>query len=122
LKIEFEGRGWDVDLQGLSLEQAVVITGRMGLSLTGWEKTLADPEDPQWLDAMRCLYWLMRQQDGDRAAIGDVDFAVLRYATAVGEAIERETPAAVPQDPTKPPATPAGQPAAEDSIPAATVS
>ena len=110
MKIEFEGRAWQVDVDDLSLQQAVVITGKMGGSLTAWEKALTEIDDPGWLPAMQCLYWLMRQQDGDRLAIGDIDFAVLKYSHAVVEALEREGSAAAPEDPTPPPVTPAAVP------------
>jgi hypothetical protein len=114
VKIEFEGRTREVDVDELSLTQAVVITGRMAGSLKEWEKSLEDPDSPGWLDAMRCLYWLMVQQDGEQAAIGDVDFPVLKYAQAVADAIERESappPDETPEDPTRG----GGQPAAAES-------
>ena len=66
MKIEWEGRAWPVDVDELSLQQAVVMTGRMGTSMTEWEKTLLDPDSPLWLTAVQCFYWLMLSQDGQQ--------------------------------------------------------
>ncbi len=93
MKIEWDDRMWTVDVNELSLTQAVVITGRTGVSLTAWEKALADPDSPQWLPAVACFYWLMLQQDGQKIPVGDLDFAVLKYAQAVAVAVEQENAA-----------------------------
>jgi hypothetical protein len=109
MKIEFADRVWQVDVDALTLAQAVVITGRMGGSLTDWEKALEDPNSGDWLKALQALYWLQLAQDGQHVPIGDVDFPVLKYAQAVAAAIERDqAPAEVPADPTQPPVPAAG--------------
>ena len=109
MKIEFQDRVWQVDVDNLTLTQAVVITGKMGGSLADWESSLEDPRSDGWLPALACLYWLMLQQDGERIAIGDVDFAVLQYSRAVAAAIEREGAEvpAEPEDPILPAVSPA---------------
>jgi hypothetical protein len=109
VKIDFAGRMWDLDTDELTLAQGVVITGRMGGSLADWDAALEDPRSPGWLTGIQCLYWLMLQQDGQRVAIGDVDFKVLQFSQAVADAVKREEDAAgagAEPDPTQPAAGP----------------
>ncbi len=113
MKIEFANRTWEVEPNDLSLTQAVVITGRIGGSLADWDAALEDPKSPGWLAAVQCLYWLMRQQDGDRVAIGDVDFAVLRFSQAVADAVTREGNAATEAE--MDPMRPGGRPGEAES-------
>jgi hypothetical protein len=104
MKIEFQGRTWQVDTDEIGLRQAMVITSRLGSSLTGWEKTLTDPDSPQWLTAVECLYWLMLAQDGQQVPIGEVDFPVLKLAEAFADAAlaeAKQTAAEQEPDPTK---------------------
>ncbi len=118
MKIEWDDRMWTVDVNELSLTQAVVITGRTGVSLTAWEKALADPDSPQWLPSVQCFYWLMLQQDGQKVPVGDLDFPVLKYAQAVAAAVEQENTAAAEavaeQDPTRLPVPDGETPAAAE--------
>lgn len=86
MKIEFEGRTWDIDESEIGLQQAVVITGYLGVSLQGWSEACLNPDGPLWLKSMQCLYWLMLQQDGQHVPLADVDFAVMRFAEAWADA------------------------------------
>ena len=114
MKIDFEGRMWQVDLMKVSMEQGLAIQAYTGLTPLGWEKSLADPEGPAWLKSMRCLYWLMRAQNGEDVPLETVNFAVLELFTAFAAAGD-EGAAQEPEDPTRPagglaagpPATPA---------------
>jgi hypothetical protein len=117
MKVEFGERVYQVDTDDITLSQAMVITGRMGGNLKSWGAALSEgPDNDKWLTAVQCLYWLTLQQDGERVAIGDVDFPVLKFAAAFAAAEERENaPAAgVPADPTKPAAPPEGLPGAAE--------
>lgn len=119
MKIEFEGRTWQVDIDDLGVKQALAITAFTGGTLTAWETSLADVESPGWLAAMQCLYWLMRVQNGETLypGPGDADFAVLKFSRAVADAIEAEAkaeqaakaadPTKAASPPTKPPVSPA---------------
>lgn len=116
MKIEWDGRTWELDTAGVTLKQAVVITGHMGTTLAEWEAIVFDPNHPRWLPGIGCLYWLMLCQDGQSPVLADVEFPVLRYlsaltdaVTAEAEAAKLDAPAAEP-DPT----TPAGPPAAAE--------
>jgi hypothetical protein len=117
VKIDFEGRTWEVSTEDIGLRQAMVITSRLGVSLTGWEKILTDPDSPLWLTGVECLYWLMLAQDGQQVPIGDTDFAVLKLAEAFADAAlaeQKELAAAAEADPTS---FAAGNAAAELPLP-----
>jgi hypothetical protein len=110
LKIEWQGETWQLDLDQLTLAQAVVITGRMGTSLVDWEAALLDASSPHWLTALQCGYWLMLSQAGQKVPVGDVDFPVVPFLQALAEAARAEQPAEVPaeEDPTPLPGPAAG--------------
>jgi hypothetical protein len=114
MKLDFEGRTWSVDIDDLSVKQALAITSHSGGTLTAWEKSLAEVESPNWLPAMECLYWLMLAQNGDTTSArpGDTDFAVLKFSKVFADALAAEAGPEKAEDPTKPPARPVPSPAA----------
>lgn len=115
MKIEFEGVTRKLDVDDLSVKQAVAITEYTGGTLVTWEKTAADPELPGWLRAMEALYWLMLAQNGETTDPdpGGSDFAVLKFSRAFAKATaeEEKTAGGEAADPTKPAGTPDGAPA-----------
>ena len=64
MKIDFEGRTWQLELDEATVEQADAIADLTGLTLFGWYKSLVEPDSLGWLKSMKCLYWLMREQNG----------------------------------------------------------
>jgi hypothetical protein len=116
LKIDFEGRTWQVELNDIGVKQAQAVTAYMGNpSLVQWAATLADTDNPGWLKSMECLYWLMRAQAGEPVVLGESEFSVLKLSAAWGDAgaaAEAAKEAAADEDPTRP----AGEPAAAEPI------
>lgn len=121
MKIEFEGRTWQLDTTDVSMQQAETITDFTGLTLAGWEKAAWDHENPVWLKSIRCMYWLMLEQNDSPAPLMSLNFAVLKFymAVAEGNATEASAAQAAETDPTRPgagnaaeaqpaPSTPAG--------------
>jgi hypothetical protein len=92
VKIQFEGRDWDLDLEAITLKQGIAMHLAYGFTLNGWLEAVGD-SDPR---ALQCLYWLMLQQDGQIKPIKDVDCKVVALGAAFGEATdaaEAEQPA-----------------------------
>ena len=111
MKVDFEGRTWQLETAAVDMEQGLAITGYTGLTLVAWEKSLLDPDSLLWLKSMRCLYWLMLAQNGDDIPLATANFAPLTLWTAFAEAANAEAEAqgaAAEADPTRP----AGEPAA----------
>lgn len=112
MKIEWDGGVLDLDLQAVTLQQAVVITGHTGLSLSKWETALLEPDGDAWLPSMACLYWLTLAQNDQACQLSGLDFPVLKFYTAFADAVGAEAAAleTAPEDPTRP----AGEPAAAE--------
>ena len=84
--IDWDGRGWAVDTEEITLAQAFVIKDSTkdenswpsGRPLQPWLAGVGygDPA------CLRGLYWLMLQQDGQQTPIRDLDFPVLKFYAA----------------------------------------
>lgn len=95
MKIDFEGRTWQLDTADISLRQGIEIQAHTGLTLRKWEDALTDDEHPKFLESYQALYWLMLAQNGETPPlIGDVDFRLIRFFEAVITAMEAEIKAA----------------------------
>jgi hypothetical protein len=122
MKLDFEGRTWHLDLEDVTVLQGETITSYTGLTVLGWYNSLGDADSQVWLKSMRCLYWLMREQnpDSDPVPVADVNPAPLKLLRAYNEGYAAEHPdAAAEADPTRPGAVPDAEPtlAPEDSRP-----
>ena len=117
MKIEFEGRVYDFDLDELDVEQALRIekhikAAGLGETLLEWEQGLEKASAP----CFQALGWLILRGGDLSVRIGDVNFKVMKLARVWGEAAERERAAAQEEpDPTTPagsstPGTPASTP------------
>lgn len=104
MKIEFEGRTWQLELEDVDMVQGEKIAAYTGLSLLAWYKSLLDTDSVAWTKSVRCLYWLIRDQNSEPIPLETANFAPLRLFAAFGEAIAAEkTPdAGAEPDPTKP--------------------
>lgn len=115
MKIVFEGREWELDLEAITLKQGVAMHLAYGYTLDAWLEAVGET-DPR---ALQCLWWLMLQQDGQVIAIKDADCAIVKLAAAFADAQEEEEAPAEP-GPTSPPSTNGGPPLSVPQIPATT--
>lgn len=86
MKISYEDKEYDFDLDEIDVSQATVIKRKFGLTLLSLESGLREG-DP---DSLRCLYWLMLTQDGQRVNIDNINFKIVKFANAIQEANLRE--------------------------------
>ena len=115
MRITFEGREWDFDLEAITLKQAVAMHLAYGFTIDDWFKALGDA-DPR---ALQCLWWLMLQQDGKVLAIKDADCRIMALAEAFGEAEDAAQAEAEP-DPTSQPSPKGDPPSSGPATPTAT--
>lgn len=80
--VKFEDKEYSFDLDELDVSQATTIKNRYHFTLLGLEQGLMTG-DP---DALRCIYWLMLWQNGERKNIDNVNFKVVKFAAALQEA------------------------------------
>jgi len=111
MKIEFDDRFWKLEIDEIGVQQSRAISAYMGgMTLKDWELQLAkDITSETWLKAMECLHWLMLEQNGEKAEIGERDFPVLKFSRAAVAAWAQEEAdsADEPADPTSSAAQPA---------------
>ncbi len=86
MKICYEGKTLQFDLEELTLEQATVIYKRLGLTLLTLDQGLIEGNP----DALRAIFWMIMQQDDSKVQIEDVNFKIVKFANAVQEAVEKE--------------------------------
>lgn len=128
MRIDFEGRTWELDPSRVQFQQAMVIQSYTGMSIGEWEDSIevraeVGPDGkervinppPEWLKSVGALYWLMHAQAGDKIAISemDFDFGAFMVALMVGTAREVErvrAEEAGKPDPTSSPSFPLGDP------------
>lgn len=117
MKLEWEGRTWDLDASDLDMVQTKAVRAHMGgASIKAWLEALTDLEGLHFEDAFQALYWLMLLQNGEEAPpIAQVNFKVFHFANAFLDAIAAEKKAkaeAAEPDPTSP-LRPASEPSPE---------
>jgi hypothetical protein len=96
MKIAFEDRDYELDLDDITVAQAKVIKVHRGLTLKG----LSDGLNELDADALVAAYWLMRVQSGDVGIdIDRVDFKAVRFAEALVKANKAEESAAEANSP-----------------------
>ena len=117
MKLDFEGRTWQFELDEVTTRQGETIQAYTGVSVFAWYNSLPDAEHPDWLKRMNALYWAIREQNPDTnpVPIADVDVAPFGLLKVFIAAYNAENPGAgVEADPTKsgdvPDAEPASQP------------
>ena len=102
MKIEFEGRVYDYDLDDLDVEQAMKIEKHVGGTLLDWEQGLEKVSAP----CFQALGWLVLHSGDLDVPIDGLNFKVMKLARVWIEAMERERAAAAQDEPD--PTTPAG--------------
>lgn len=84
--VKFEDRDWTLDLEELDVAQAMVIKVKTGFNLLQWQAALEVGD----VMAAKALYWLMLAQNGVAADIDLINFKVLKFIAAVGQATAAE--------------------------------
>jgi hypothetical protein len=85
--VEYDGKKYEFDMDEITVQQAKIIKTYCGLNMA----TISDALEEADPDAMAALFWLMKQQNGERVQIQTVDFKLLKFANALNEASERES-------------------------------
>lgn len=117
MKIDFDGRTWEFDLEAITVKQAVAMHLAYGFTLDAWLSAVGET-DPR---ALQCLWWLMLQQDGQVMAIKDADCRLIDLSAAFAAAQEEEGGQEAEPDPT-PPSSPTESPgSAMSAIPRTTI-
>lgn len=98
--VKFENRDWALDIEEIDVAQAMVIKVKTGFNLLQWQAALEQGD----VMAAKALYWLMLAQNGVGGDIDLLNFKVLKFIAAVGEAAKADTKAAE-VDPTERPRT-----------------
>lgn len=80
--VNFEDRDWNLDVDELDVAQAMVIKVKTGFNLLQWQAALEAGD----VLAAKALYWLMLAQNGISADIDLINFKVLKFIAAVGQA------------------------------------
>jgi hypothetical protein len=98
MKIEFEDKTYDVEVDALDLDEAMFIKVKFGFTLRGWQSALEE-SDPS---ALLALYWLMLKQNGTRVDPDRVNFKVVKFIEAFDQAqkaepVKDETPTRQPR-------------------------
>jgi ABC-type Zn uptake system ZnuABC Zn-binding protein ZnuA len=120
MKIEFEGKTWQLEPDDIRNRQAEAIFDYTGLTVSKWLQSLAkDVEEPKWIRSWDAMYWLMLVQNEPPhpASPAEVDYPLYRFAQVYLQAVEAAA-ATVPEaepDPTLPPVVSALSP--ESSTP-----
>jgi hypothetical protein len=86
MKITYEDKDYSLDLDEMDVSQATTIKRKYGFSLLSLETGLREGD----VDALRCVYWLMLSQNGERVNVDNVNFKVVKFAVAVQEASIKE--------------------------------
>lgn len=134
IKVAVDGETYYLDLGRISIQQGIVIHGRMGMSvealmerfgeLMGQEgdgDARADEEkqaaEQEMLKILHCFWWLMRAQAGIREPIAESDGPLFPFLTALLEGMsgagltaQDGGGAQAEPDPTPPPSPPTGPP------------
>jgi len=87
MKILFEDKEYDFDLESLRLDEARIIKRRFNMTVRALMDGLSDM-DPE---ACAAMYWLMLKQNGKLIDPDKIDnFPVLKFGEALIEAWEKE--------------------------------
>jgi hypothetical protein len=93
--VQFQDKDYEFEIEDIELSQARYIKRHTTLSVRALLNGLREL-DP---DCLAAIYWLMLQQNGTVVDIAKVNFPVLRFAAALGDAMSREKE----ETPTTPP-------------------
>lgn len=80
--VKFDNREWNLDVDEIDVSQAMHIKVKTGYNLMQWQSALEQGD----VAAVKALYWLMLAQNGIGADIDLVNFKIIKFIAAVGEA------------------------------------
>ena len=86
MQVKYEGKDYTFDLDEITVSQATTLKRKLGLTLLGLDQGLREG-DP---DALRAVFWLMKEQSGERTDIDMVDFKIVKLANAIQDAADAE--------------------------------
>lgn len=98
MKIDYEGRVYDLDLANFTLKQAMAIQGYTGMPVMKLFEQFKDIEEdtPELLMAIGAIFWLMKNQAGEVFPIADSDPPLVPFLKAFVPALMAEVPDAEP--------------------------
>lgn len=86
MQVQFEDKEYSFDMDDIDLRQARAIKRMTGLTLKKFGDGLSEA-DP---DAVAAAYWLMLSQNGIAVDINKLNFNVVKFLDAIGDAGDRE--------------------------------
>jgi hypothetical protein len=84
--VKFDDTEYLLDTDEIDLNQATFIKVKTGLALRPWQEAISDA-DPE---ALKCLYWLMREQNGSRVVYEKINIKVVKFYAAFADANKAE--------------------------------
>lgn len=98
MKVDYQGQVYDLDLENITLKQAMAIQGYCGMSIkklfaqfSGLDEDADDT--PEMFMALGALYWLMQNQAGNVFPIADADFPIEPFTEALFRGFLADQPA-----------------------------
>ncbi|SRR5581483_4507622 len=82
--VNFEGKEWQLDTSEIDVRQATLIKVKTGYNLLQWQSELEQGD----VSAVKALYWLMLAQNGVATDIDQVNFKMVKFIEAVGNAAD----------------------------------
>jgi hypothetical protein len=84
--IDYDGQEYRLDIDEITVSQAMLLKVKTGFSLMQWQAKLEEAD----VDALKFLYWLMVDQSGKRVNFESIDFKIVKFAQAVQAAQDAE--------------------------------
>jgi hypothetical protein len=84
VQIKWEGKEYAYSPGEVRVKEGIVIKVHTGLGLLSWERACRDL-DPQ---AIQALLWLIKSRNGEPCEVAMLDFDILAFMTAYGEAMQ----------------------------------
>lgn len=104
MKIDYGGQAYELDLTAITNKQAMVIQSFIGMSIKQLFDQFEEIEEdtPELLRAITCVYWLMKNQAGEKFPIAEAEFPLVPFLEAFFTALVGEAKAAAPAQPQEP--------------------
>jgi hypothetical protein len=84
--IKYEDQEYEFDIEELTLAQTTRIFKTYGLTLLELEVGMQTGH----VDALRAIYWVMLEQNGERIALDRLKFKPVKFARAINAALKDE--------------------------------
>lgn len=93
--IDWQGKPYAFEPGNVTVREATTIKLHTGHGLISWQRAIWDAE-PQ---SVAALMWLMKARNGDAVEIATLDFDVMAFLNAYGEAVTADLAADAAVDP-----------------------